>query len=244
MEFLTEQNTGITIVTAQKPQDSRDIGLVDLKRKVMDLVREKQTLLVLDLKEIDLLNSTEIGAIMGCLRLLQQEKGAMIACGIGLRLAETLFIIRMHEVIPMRLTREEAIADMRKYGRMNDAIRLMAQDNPSLETIRHWWDAIMRKRIADAATPGPAASRPPAAASPEETPAPSTLPAAPDASAQTAPIPEAIDPSARENLHDWMRALRVLREAKQLCASNSIPFAAEMSFKDFLARLAEKMAGQ
>lgn len=271
MKFEQETVGDVVVLTAIPTPAPKDMGLVDVKREVDALVEKGLTRIVVDIKNLDFLNSTEIGALIGSLRLTISRKGVLVLCGIGLRLAETLFLVRMHIVFPFRLSRKEAILEATKCGKdPGHAARLVA-GNPSLEEIRHWWDVIIRKQLEDNAPPIPShpESVPPAPPSAPETSdqPPSSPPTAfpPKASSSSAspellsgeitsrippakfwktyiPDTDRIPAEFAPNLNDWILALQVFRHARDLWSKQGLPFSANVTFKEFIGRLAEVLS--
>lgn len=228
MKFEREDLGDVLLLIPQPEKRGAGGELMALKAEVSRLIEEGAASLLVDLRQVDFINSTDIGALVGCVRHAQQKKRVFALCGLGLRLAETLHIVQMHRVLPFRLTREEAILDMRKAVKAPNPIPALVGGNPDMEQVKQWWDTVILSQTTPPATPSPVPP-PPAAAPPIANRIEEIL-----ASEQT-------PPETRPYLHDWIHGLEVLRSARDLWEKRGLSFDANITFKEFITKLAESL---
>lgn len=222
-----------------------------LKTKVLELsTRAGVRKIIVDLREIHFLDSSCIGVLVGGHRRMKECQGAIIYVGIGLRVAETLNIVNLLYALPIRITCEEAALALKKFQGGRDPGEL-AKDNPPLETIRAWWDALLHDRVRSIPTPSREFIRKPVL---EPRPEPSRAAGGTASTLTPRPASGSLDashPAGDSNGQpiftppdDWNRALGLMREAAALARANGVAFSVDMSFREYVGALAERLVGE
>jgi anti-sigma B factor antagonist len=65
---------------------------------------------VLDLSDVRFLDSSGLGAFLGCLHRLEASGGALKLCGMSRAVRAVFDMVRMHQIFEIHRTREEAMA--------------------------------------------------------------------------------------------------------------------------------------
>lgn len=227
MNFLEEQIGRILILQPTHSGRGEFSGLPKLKNEVIRRVENGQIHILVDMSQVDFLGSMEIGALVGCLRLLESRKGTFALCCVGPHLFEALCMVRLETIIPIRISRDEALNDLKPKMHDSNRIRRLVQGNPKLEEIQSRW----RQQALETEAEPPHDASPPVAESAE--------PPAPPAASAPPSTPELPPDQDR-----WMRSLQLLQEARELCESSGVDFAMDMTFQDFLAKIGEALATQ
>ncbi len=255
MEIDKEVQDDIYILTPRPTEEHVKVRetIVNIRNEVSTMIGNGAEKFILDLRQTSFLNSTEIGALVGCFRQVSQKKGLMIVCGIGLRLAETLAVVKMLGVFPIRLTRQEAFLELKKIKIEDKANSKLVMKNPGLEQIRHWWDSVIHQQTREMEIPSDLREGTPViAASETVTPIPvagdtETVEDTPISvveermSLDKLPKDKNIPQPSEDYFHDWRDGLEVLRTAREIYSRNDMVFTADLTFKDFLSNLAQKL---
>jgi anti-sigma B factor antagonist len=247
LEFKKEIDNPVVILTAiPAAKEARDSPLAEVRRVVSGLVAVGGIHIVLDLAQVEFMNTTDIGAILGCMRQLQGLNGTLVLCGIGPRLAETLSIIRVNEVLPFRMAREDAVSEAKRAARDvskdPNKMRKLAGSNPTLADVRSWWDGNWSQ---DSRVVG----------GDRQEELPGDKPEVPDVVSERPPAPQGVSGAGFEkarlenelakelipDIRDWIRALEVFREARSLWTARGLEFSADITFKEFVSRFAETL---
>ncbi len=72
-------------------------------------VLEASSKVVLDLSWLRFLDSSGLGAFLGCLHKLEARGGALKLCGMSKAVRAVIDLVRMHQVFDIHPTQEEAI---------------------------------------------------------------------------------------------------------------------------------------
>ncbi len=108
MELSAENLGDIAMVTVHG--DHLDASVTDqFKRDIGPLI-EGHTKVILDISELRFVDSAGIGAILSCLRRLNAKDGDLKLCGLSKSLRASFEIARMHRIIDILETRDEAVA--------------------------------------------------------------------------------------------------------------------------------------
>lgn len=108
MEFSVE-TTGKTTVVAVLA-NKLDAGIAKEFKTGITPLLETHNQIVLDLGSITFIDSSGLGAILSCLRLVTGRQGELKLCNLS-KSARILFeLVRMHKVFEIFNTREEAVA--------------------------------------------------------------------------------------------------------------------------------------
>lgn len=96
--------------------------------------------IVIDMEDIDMISSLEIGALVGVVRSTQAKNGVLVIAGLRLSLAETFDIVKINTILPIRITRQDAVRDLKRVtaGDRNGMITVLA-NNPTVDDFRQWW---------------------------------------------------------------------------------------------------------
>lgn len=231
MNFLTETDNGVLVITPHAGPGGDTAQLRRIKDTVMKQYTAATRAVVIDLSEVDFIDSGVIGAIVGSCRFLQGKSTSMVVCGIGLRVAETLYIMNLNRALPIRFTRELALTELNRPGHKDVPMDMLLAKNPSIDAVRKWWQESALTREVPKLTSKDLIQPPKV-----ETPRPPT------------PVPPSSDSAdsndllaKRESAQDWLRALRLFREAKSLGERYGLDFNAGWTFRDFLSEIAERL---
>ncbi|MDK2972936.1 MAG: hypothetical protein PWP23_2691 [Candidatus Sumerlaeota bacterium] len=248
MEVVTETEGSIAILTPT-PAADEDLACASLSpvRDAVKSLTEKQVRkIIIDLRNVDFLGSADIAALVASARTIHSNAGLMVLCGCGLRLAETLAVVQLLRVLPIRLTRNQAVLALKKVQPGRDSSSDLVRGNPTMEKIRTWWDDVVQAqtrevRITPTAVELAPDPEPDMDAVGEEAfirPGFINLYSEEDVNGvgqetDIAPL--------RHDLNDWVGALETLKSAQRLYASRGLKFSPDLTFKEFLGRLAESM---
>ena len=106
---LTVENSGdIALVTVHG--DHLDASASDEFKRDLAPLLDSHTNVVLDMSELRFVDSAGIGAILSCLRRLSAKDGDLKLCGVTKPVRASFEIARMHRIIDILNTREEALA--------------------------------------------------------------------------------------------------------------------------------------
>ena len=107
MEIPVEQVDGVSV--AALDVDELDAGNApEFKRDIAPAL-QANTKLVLDLSRLRFVDSSGLGAILSCLRLLSAKNGDLKLCGLSKQVRAAFELVRMHRVFAITATREEAV---------------------------------------------------------------------------------------------------------------------------------------
>lgn len=108
---LVEERAGKALVV--KPLEKRFDALVatDFKERMGDLIRDGQEWLILDLEEVDFIDSSGLGAIVASLKMLG-GKGDLLIAGPSDKVMGLFRLTRMDRVFQVFKTRDEALASL------------------------------------------------------------------------------------------------------------------------------------
>jgi anti-sigma B factor antagonist len=106
---LVHEKTGKVVVV--KPLEKRlDASIaVDFKKQIGALINEGQELFILDLSQVDFVDSSGLGAIVASLKMLG-GKGDFLIAGAGEKVMNLFKLTRMDRVFEVFPTRDEALA--------------------------------------------------------------------------------------------------------------------------------------
>jgi anti-sigma B factor antagonist len=112
MEIGVETMGGVAVVTV--PVEELDAGnTVEFKRDVAPVL-DASTKVVLDLGRVRFMDSSGLGALLSCLRKLNERGGDLKLCAISKPVRTVIELVRMHRIFDIYVTREEAV---RAFGR-------------------------------------------------------------------------------------------------------------------------------
>ncbi|MBV9848424.1 MAG: STAS domain-containing protein [Armatimonadetes bacterium] len=107
MEITTETMDGVAVVTPRS--EYLIAGNVDDFRRDMGPVLEANPNVVLDMSQLQFVDSSGIGAFLSCLRRVNAAGGDLKLCGITKQVYAVFQITRMHRIFDIFDTRDEAV---------------------------------------------------------------------------------------------------------------------------------------
>ena len=111
LKMLTETIEDVLIVELEG--ERLDGGNVDEFKKNIKPFIEGTSKMVIDLKQIRFVDSSGLGSILSCLRQMNAKSGDLKICGISKSVRVLFELIRLHRIIDILNTREEAIKAFR-----------------------------------------------------------------------------------------------------------------------------------
>ncbi len=108
MQLAHEKKGNVVIV---KPLEKRMDAVIaaDFREEMEAFIKDGQTLFILDMSEIDFVDSSGLGAIMACLRMLGGKGDLMIAGARG-NVTSLIKLTRMDRVFQLFANCDEALA--------------------------------------------------------------------------------------------------------------------------------------
>lgn len=108
MDILTEQKGSVTIVSVPVPE--LDAGNVDDFRRSFARIPESSSRLVLDLKHLEFIDSSGLGAILSCLRQITAKGGDLKLSGMTRQVRSAFELVRMHRIFDIFENADDAVA--------------------------------------------------------------------------------------------------------------------------------------
>ena len=106
MEIHVEKKPDVTVVKiAARVMDASNAPA--FKEKIAPVIEENNNV-ILDVSSLEFLDSSGLGAILSCLRKLTGKGGDMKLCGMTKPVRALFELVRMHRIIEVYNTREEA----------------------------------------------------------------------------------------------------------------------------------------
>ncbi len=108
MKLENEKTGEILVIT---PIDHRmdAYGAVDFKEKISSFINEGNKRLVLDLSEVDFIDSSGLGSIISALKMMGSN-GNMVICSVKSTVMSMFKLTRMDKVFQIFNTKEQALA--------------------------------------------------------------------------------------------------------------------------------------
>jgi len=111
MELSTEVTGDIAVV--ELFLDELDASnTVEFKQQMTPILAEHRKV-VLDLAQLRFIDSSGLGAMLSCLRQLSQRGGDLKLCGLSKSVRAAFELVRLHRVLDIHATREQAIGAFR-----------------------------------------------------------------------------------------------------------------------------------
>ena len=107
LDLTIEKFDNITVVTLVA--DHLDAGNVDLFRDQIDPLLSDFDRVVFDFSQLNFIDSSGLGAILFCQRDIISNNGVLKICGVSKSIRLFFELVRMHKVVDIEKTREEAI---------------------------------------------------------------------------------------------------------------------------------------
>jgi anti-sigma B factor antagonist len=115
MELSAEAVDGVTVVRVQADfldaNNSRAF-----KDKVLELLDHSSPRVLLDLGQVQFIDSTGCGALLACLRRLSESGGDLKLCCITSPVRALFDLVRMSRILEIHKTRAEALQSFRDRG--------------------------------------------------------------------------------------------------------------------------------
>jgi len=96
------------VIIARLPSGHLDAGTVGNFKTAVAPVLEKGMNVVFDLRAVDFIDSSGIGAIISCLRKLNTKGGDLKLCGLSKSVRSLFELVRMHRIFDIFETCDEA----------------------------------------------------------------------------------------------------------------------------------------
>lgn len=235
MDYKKENVGDVLIITPMPSEKNSDEGLGTMKNEIASQHVAGFERVVIDLQNINYINSGDIGVIIGCVRYFFSRKGMLLIASMRPKVAETMFIINMHKAIPFRIDKSDAVSELNKTVKSHDASTRLLARNPSLSEIHAYWNS--QKQIQDGMI----------AKANDVHPVDSRQFKIPDDKKEHEPNHKKFfhqsDENTAQNLMNsgWESALEIVQKAKMLYNIHGLVFKPEITFKEFLAKMSEKM---
>ena len=97
------------IVVLSPGADSLDAGNAKAFRKAVALIIEERSRIVLDLSAVSFVDSSGLGALIACQRLMNTRAGELRLCSISENVRALFELMRMQRVFKVFDSREEAL---------------------------------------------------------------------------------------------------------------------------------------
>jgi anti-sigma B factor antagonist len=107
MKLLQKKFNDVAVVMISG--DLLDASIVGEFKKEMTPVLQKEYHVVLDLNNIQFVDSSGVGAILSCLRTLNAEGGELKICSLTKPVRALFELVRMHKIFEIFETRELAL---------------------------------------------------------------------------------------------------------------------------------------
>lgn len=111
MEINTREQDQVLIVDVLGPELNHAV-CNEFQRRVMILLEEGITCMLLNLKEVQFLDSCGIGTLITIRNRLIKAKGSIALCNISERVQKVLDIAALHKVFDIYETEDDALADL------------------------------------------------------------------------------------------------------------------------------------
>jgi anti-sigma B factor antagonist len=107
MEIMVETADGAAIVAI--PVAELDAANANEFKRDMAPVLEAHRNVILDLSRLRFIDSSGLGAFISCLRKLNEKQGDLKLCGMSKQVRAVFELVRMHRMLDIYGTREEAV---------------------------------------------------------------------------------------------------------------------------------------
>jgi anti-sigma B factor antagonist len=107
MELAVENVSAVAVAVV--PVEELDASNVGEFKRDMAPILEAQRELVLNLRRLRFVDSSGMGAILSCLRLLSAKGGDLKLCGMSPQVRSVFELVRMHRIFDIYPTQDEAV---------------------------------------------------------------------------------------------------------------------------------------
>jgi anti-sigma B factor antagonist len=112
MEIQIREDGKVQILACQGRMDAQVSGL--LKESILELLDKGATELVVDLENLEFLDSSGLGALVSCLRRIKEKKGEIKLAGLRPEVRSIFDITRVSRLFDIRETVGEAVKAFKK----------------------------------------------------------------------------------------------------------------------------------
>ncbi len=110
--FSEREVDGVIILTVNKGLKGEGENV--LRDRLEVLVREHRAHILIDLKLLPYIDSTELGRLIRAHNAVRQVGGRVRVCNLSSRIMELMRLTRLHTVLDLYHTEEEALAAMKR----------------------------------------------------------------------------------------------------------------------------------
>ena len=114
MEIQIHEDGKVQILACQGRMDAQVSGL--LKERIQEILDQGATTLVLDLKELEFLDSSGLGALVSCLRRVKEKKGEIKLAGLRPEVRSIFDITRVSRLFDICENAADAVKAFKKKG--------------------------------------------------------------------------------------------------------------------------------
>ena len=93
-----------------------------LRDRLAVLVRERRVHILIDLKQLPYIDSTELGRLIRAHNAVRQAGGRVRLCNLSERVMDLMKLTRLDTVLDLYGTEEEALAAMKRLGSPNSSL--------------------------------------------------------------------------------------------------------------------------
>ena len=112
MKYASETDGRATVVTLL--EDALDAQDAKAFRRSMEKELKGKGKVVFDLSRVRFVDSSGLGAILGCLRLIEGGGGGLKLCGLTPDVKKAVELVRMDRLVDVHGTRDQALAAVRE----------------------------------------------------------------------------------------------------------------------------------
>lgn len=111
MKLTHSKNNDVAIVVIR--ENVLDASLIgDFKNEIAPILKS-ETRVVLDMSDVQFVDSSGVGAILSCLRVLNAEGGDLKICSLSRPVRALFELVRMHKIFEIFETKELAVESFR-----------------------------------------------------------------------------------------------------------------------------------
>ncbi len=108
MKLRVEQSGNVTVIHVES--NHLDAGNTTQFRNAMSEAIAGRQAVLIDLTDVQFVDSSGLGALLSCLRQISADGGRLRLCGISRTVRSLFELVRMHRVFEIHGSREEALA--------------------------------------------------------------------------------------------------------------------------------------
>lgn len=110
MNLLTEKSNGVVILSIKEQRlDAHNSG--ELKDRLLRLLENGNTHLIVDLQEVRFIDSSGLGALLSGYKNANLHQGSLALCGLQPRVQSMFELTRLHRVFETYPNLEEALSN-------------------------------------------------------------------------------------------------------------------------------------